>query len=102
MARGNLAKERLIDKIIKALPDNYLGVADKKYYFIEDDGGEQVQIALTMTCPKTPIAAFSKDAPKQETTKSEMIDFEEAEESSPELTPQERKNIELLMEKLGL
>ena len=41
---------------------DYIGEQDKKIYVWADDGGERVQIAIAMTCPKTPIAAENEAA----------------------------------------
>jgi hypothetical protein len=108
-ARGNIAKERLIKKFIGASGVRFLGEYDKKYYFEEDDGGERVQIALTLTCPKTFIDApgaaaaapsenlgdwdFGDEAPKpMAATKAEPA----------VITEQEVENIAELLKKLGL
>lgn len=80
------AKEKFVAKVIEALSDAYLGTQDKKYYF-EQDG---TQIAMALTCPKTPI----------EFTKKENITAAAA--PDPEFTPEERKTIEDLMWKLNL
>ena len=39
----------------KAFGDDYLGYIDKKYYVMANDGGEKVQIAVSLTCPKVPV-----------------------------------------------
>ena len=105
MAKGNIAKEKLIEKIINALGDHYLGLYDKKHYFTMEENGEQVQFAISMTCPKTPIEFdatidnggdwdFTDDAPKAQVAVS----------SAPpaEITEQEKQNIADLMARLGL
>lgn len=106
-ARGNVAKERLIKKFIGASGVRFLGEYDKKYYFEEDDGGERVQIAITLTCPKTNIEVaenvvadsgdwdFSDDAPA--TTKVAVSNAPPA-----EITEEEKENIANLLLKLGL
>lgn len=106
MARGNEAKEKLINKIIAALGDNYLGMFDKKYYFTMSENGEQVQVAISMTCPKTPVefAAgvensgdwdFSDEQPK--------VSNSAVSNAAPaEITEQEKQNIAELMSRLGL
>ena len=55
MARGQEAKENLIKRFATAVGADYLGEQDKKYYFMSQENGERVQIAVSMTCPKTPI-----------------------------------------------
>ena len=106
-ARGNVAKEKLIKKFTSIPGVCFLGEYDRKYYFEEDDGGERVQIALTLTCPKTPIEVatnvevdtgnwdFSDDAPV--TSKIAV-----ASAGPAEITDEEISNLQALMEKLGL
>lgn len=55
MAKGNEAKAALIKRFAAAVGADYLGEADKKYYFNSKENGEVVQIAVSMTCPKTPV-----------------------------------------------
>jgi hypothetical protein len=55
LAKGALAKEALIKRFATAVGNDYCGELDKKYYFWSVENGERVQIAVSMTCPKTPI-----------------------------------------------
>ena len=107
MARGNEAKEKLMNKIIQMPNVSFIGCYDKKYYFFEEENGEQVQIAISLTCPKNPIQVdasvslddgdfdFTDDAPK--TSKVAVSTAPPA-----EITDEERKNIVELMTRLGL
>lgn len=107
MARGNEAKEILINNFIEAAGSNYLGMFDKKYYFLSPEGGELIQVAVSMTCPKTPVefAAevaepdgdwdFTDDAPKTATNAVSNA-------APAEITEEEVSNLQELMAKLGL
>jgi predicted ATP-binding protein involved in virulence len=53
MAKGQQAKETIGNLIIETLGDKFITVQDKKIYCWEDDGGEKVQVAISMTVPKT-------------------------------------------------
>lgn len=93
MAKGSVAKTKVEEIIAKAFGKDYIGCIDKKLYVYADDGGERVQIAISMTCPKTPVAtdgvvAVAAEAPQAQ----EVFD----------VTPQEEQTIEDLMKKLGL
>jgi hypothetical protein len=55
MAKGNEAKAALIKRFAAAVGSDYLGEQDKKYYFNSKENGEVVQIAVSLTCPKTPV-----------------------------------------------
>ena len=57
MAKGNVAKQTIADKLKKLFGNNFILSEGNKVYVWEDDGGERIQVALTMTCPKTPVGA---------------------------------------------
>lgn len=107
MAKGAEAKIKLINKIAKALGDSYLGEYDKKHYFIENENGEQIQIAISLTCPKNPIQ-FDKTI----INSNEDWDFSDdanvktiapvASAAPAEITEEEKSNIANLLVKLGL
>lgn len=109
MARGNEAKEKLLNKIIENLGEFYLGTYDKKHYFTMSENGEQVQIAISMTCPKTPVEFANKNTDVDSNGNWDFSDSKPkatpvaVNNAAPaEITEQETKNIEELMAKLGL
>ena len=55
MAKGASAKVEVQKKIAQAFGNNYIGEYDKKIYVWANDGGETVQIAISLTCPKVPV-----------------------------------------------
>ena len=107
MARGAIGKQNVINKIKEAFGTDFIGEYDKKIYVFANDGGEQVQIAISLTCPKNPIQVddsvslddgdldFTDDTPK--TSKVAVSAAPPA-----EITEEEKKNIAELMAKLGL
>lgn len=106
MAVGNKAKEKLIKKIIDALGSSYICFHDKKYYFWSDEDGQQVQIAISMTCPKTNIEV-DKNASSggdwdfsDNPTDNGVVAIASA--APAEITQEEQDNIAALLEKLGL
>jgi hypothetical protein len=95
MAKGNLAKEQINARIQAAFGEDYIGVFDKKIYVYADDGGEKVQIAIAMTCPKTEVAAGQS----QNTTEPASV---MPVTLNPAVTPEEEKAaLEALYAKLG-
>ena len=54
-ARGTIAKTNVEIVIKEAFGENFAGIVDKRLYVWTDDGGEKVQIAITLTCPKTNV-----------------------------------------------
>lgn len=87
MAKGAVAKDTLMKRFITAVGADYCGTEDgKKFYFWSTENGEKVQVAVSMTVPKTPVAFEAKggdinfgnepvEAPKQ---KVEMKEDEKA------------------------
>lgn len=103
MAKGNEAKTNLMNKIVAALGENYIGEFEKKHYFWSTENGEQVQVAISMTCPKNPVAVVN-------TSPSDELNFEDDSsfELHPtkfepaEITPEEKETVNDLLKKLGL
>jgi hypothetical protein len=103
MAKGTTAKINVTKKIMEAFGSDFVTEQDKKLYVWADDGGERVQIAISMTCPKAPVGAMNV------TSSAGGLDFEnmgiEVRPSNfqpAEVSAEEQKNIEDLMAKLGL
>lgn len=103
MARGTVAKSNIEKKLLEVFGDDAL-VYDKKIYIWADDGGERVQIAISMTCPKNIVGAVDLTA-----AAGGGHDFSDPEvvvaptTSQPtEITEEEQKNIEDLIAALGL
>lgn len=102
MAAGEIAKNKLMEKIIKALGNSYLGCIDKKYYFMSEENGAQKQVAISLTCPKNTIEV--KGGP---VVRNGMMDFE-AESmvvtptANKEISTEERETVLEMMKRLGL
>lgn len=101
MAIGEEAKTKLINKIIEALGDSYIGCVDKKYYFISYENGSEKQVAISLTCPKNPVAVSGVPV-----VRSGGIDFEaEPVLTAPkttEVSEEERQTVADMMRRLGL
>ena len=105
MARGAEAKDYLEAKIKEAFGNDYITTIDKKVYVWAYEGGEKVQIAIAMTCPKTPVGT----AVVSTGSRDGGMDFENMTVSTvatgfqpAEITETEKKNIADLMSRLGL
>lgn len=100
MARGSNAKVAAADVMKNAFGNAWLGESGGKYYIEMDDGGEKVQLAIALTCPKNPVAlntpvvngGFDFSQTEVAQTKFEAVDFTEA----------EKENINRLIEKFNL
>lgn len=95
-AKGTVAKQEVTEKLKKAFGDNFIGEYEKKIYVWANDGGDRVQIAIALTCPKIQIEAgevsVDSDSAFPTTASAQSIEF----------TDQEKKNLEDLMERLNL
>lgn len=104
MARGNDAKEYVVNKMAEAFGDAWIGEYSKKYYVWSQENGERIQIAISLTCPKVPVEVasapvtgdfnFEDDAPN---TVVAATGFQPA-----EITDDERDKVRDLMRTLGL
>ena len=103
MARGAQAKSKVEQIISTAFKDNFLGVYDKKLYVQAEENGEMVQIAISLTCPKTPVTVSDKPLVFED-----KLDFETGTTVVPqsqvqtEISDEERQTVKELMERLGL
>lgn len=101
--RGNVAKQNVINKIKEAFGADYVGEFDKKIYVFADDGGERVQIALSLTCPKSQIGVIEENKLSYNTG----INFEDSNtiiqgKTSSDISESEREKVRELMKKLNL
>ena len=103
-AKGSIAKVNVQNKIALAFGSDYIGEVDKKIYVWADDGGERVQIAIAMTCPKVQI-----DTPDVTDTKamdhdwsSDTIITKPTPTVKAEITEEETQRIADMMAKFGL
>lgn len=107
MAKGAVAKENVIKILAEAFGSNFIGEFDKKIYVYANDGGEMVQIAMSLTCPKNPIqvdTSVSTDAGDWDFSDNPKVNATVAVVNAgpAEITEDEKSNIANLMAKLGL
>ena len=100
MAKGAVAKEQIAKKMAETFGADWIGERDKKYYLWANQNGERIQIAISMTCPKTPVGEVGAFAD------SNVLNFEDGAtaggETQVEITVDEKKNVADLMARLGL
>lgn len=105
MAKGTEAKRVLMQKIISALSDCYVGEVDKKFYFNSMENGERVQVCLSMTCPKVPIEDGA--TPVENTTPTGNFDWSggtaaPAPQAPVEISKEDDEQVSALMRRLGI
>lgn len=105
MARGNIAKVNIINKLKENFGADFIGEVDKKVYLWADDGGEKVQIALALTCPKVMIES-PEPAVDVKSVSTNGWNFDDMPTPTTiqkaVITDQEKKNIQDMMARLGL
>ena len=98
--KGAVAKEQIAKKMAETFGADWIGERDKKYYLWANENGERIQIAISMTCPKTPVGEVGASAD------SNVLNFEDGAtaggETQVEITVDEKKNVADLMARLGL
>ena len=103
MAKGAIAKQKIAEKLKNLFGADYVGESGGKYYVYESDGGEKVQIAISLTCPKNPIGTVDMS-----NAFGDGLDFEaepvlvQTKFEPAEITPEETQNLADLMARLGL
>lgn len=102
MAKGQEAKNFVIEKIKSVFGEDYIGENASKHYVWSKEGGQKVQVAISLTCPKTPIGQVDMSS-----AFGDGIDFSAAPvaaQTAPtaEITQEEKANIAELMTRLGL
>ena len=106
MAKGAEAKANVVKKLQAAFGADFVGEYDKKVYVWAMENGEKIQIAITMTCPKTPVGAVAPTA----LDFGGDLDFEnmgapviaQTSFEPAEISEDEKQTVADLMAKLGL
>lgn len=96
--RGDAAKDLITKTILSTFEGSF--VSDKKIYISVNDGssGEVVQIAVSLTMPKTPIAGGGNSA----LSTSSSGGAPATEFTPTELAPEDKAKIEELKRKLNI
>jgi len=102
MAKGSVAKEAVIAKIQTAFGTDFAGIDDKKKLYVwADDGGERVQIAIALTCPKTNVDFGN--APTVAASNTMNFDTPTETPVTPlKMSEDEQATLDRLMKELGL
>lgn len=101
MARGNAAKAVVEEKIRNAFGKDFIGIdtSSKKLYVQAEEDGEMIQVAISMTCPKTP---FVVDGMAADDGFSKGNFGEPSTYTPAEMTDKELDNVRKLIKELGL
>lgn len=97
-SKGSIAKQNIQAKLKEVFGENFIGEIDKKVYLWADDGGQKVQIALAMTCPKNPVGPVSVDMANA----ADGTIFSNSTGDPKEVTEEEKQNLRDLMARLNI
>lgn len=100
MARGNDAKELVVSKIKEAFGEDFVAYQDKKIYVWSHEGGEKIQVCISLTCPKTPIGEVI--IPSGDGGINFESEYAAAPSPATEISADEQQKIADLMASLGL
>ena len=103
--RGEIARDRAKDIIVKAFGGDFLAIQDKKIYVMaKDESGEKIQFAITLTMPKTPIDTGDTYVNKNDWTDSDVGNVPSTTPSSvsAEVSDEDKMKIDELMRILGI
>lgn len=102
MARGALAKQIVFDKILKTFDGSFMYNGGKECRIPIDEEGTLVQIKVALTCAKD-IVSVEGNIEHAAVAKEEDNFMNFPEPHKPvEPTPEEKKNVQSLLEALGL
>lgn len=96
--RGSVAKEYVSKKIQETFGPAFLGIVDKKLYISVKENGENLQVAISLTCPKENLEFAADVAP----TIGEATAPQIGTSASAQFTQKEKETIEELMRRVGL
>ena len=106
MARGNAAKEWVVNKIIECFGRENTILHDKKLYINTKEDGMPIQVCVSLTCPKTMVGEEVAVAVAAAKTGVDFGAFGAPTQPEPvktaEITPAERQTVQDLMKSLGL
>lgn len=97
MARGSIAKEEIIQKILKDFEGSFVNDKEIRIPWIEN--GETLQIKVALTCAKVNVVAPGSDNAFDSAGEQAPAP---ALDEAPVLTQEEKDKIDNLIQKLGL
>ena len=99
MAKGAIAKQEIMNKIMEVFPNAFLCAGGKELRIPMLEDSQEVQIKVVLTCAKENVEHDGSVAKTAGASANESsIDFAKSHEPSE----QEKKNVSVLLDALGL
>ena len=102
MAKTNMAKVNVIERLKQAFGEDYIGEYNGKHYVWVKDDNEKVQISISLTQPKIPVVGPAIENSINFAEYAAPAAAPAAPTPAAEITAEEQANIQSLLEKLGL
>lgn len=106
MAKGQIAKDLVTQKICEAFAGKVAGIADKKIYVWAEENGEAVQVAISLTCPKVPLGENGGNhewGSASEKTVNSTLDLAASVVQTPtEISDEDKAKVDALMKALNI
>jgi len=101
MARGSEAKQKIFNKLLEVFPGSFMQ-DDKILRIVESEGGEPVEIKVSLTAAKDILGgAAASPVPSPTTVAADTFNWDEPiVETGPSI--EEKENIKKMMAALGL
>ena len=100
MAKGTESKNKIAAKIKEIFGNDYAGTDGTKHYIWCMENGERIQIAISMTCPKTMFGEQSVTTTAVNSPSA--FDLDAPNYQRAEITPEETERLATMLAKLGL
>lgn len=98
-AKGSIAKQRIIEKILQTFPESFLYNDGKEIRINESEDGNPVQIKITLTAAKV---AVESEKQINTTEQGKTYIHTPVENVIDEPSDEEKERLKTLLEKLGI
>lgn len=102
--KGEVARQNVAQTIIKAFQatNDFVCFQDKKIYVLAQDGdnGEKLQFAISLTMPKTPVAAQTTANPNENGVSTGAV--VNTAPTPVDISPEDREKVAELKKMLGI
>lgn len=104
MAKGAVAKSEIFEKMLEAFEGSFMYNSGKELRIPWDEGGNEVQIKVALTCAKENVNPTGEVLVKPAAAAKEQdaLTGFPAPKKRVEVTEEEKKNVEDLLKALGL
>lgn len=100
--RGSEAKENILNELRGLFGDRVVNVIDGKMYVESQEKGEVVQVAIALTCPKTPVERAKEVSSVVDVNSFDWGESVPQKKDETKISKEEQETIVDLIKRLGL